>query len=342
MDQDVAIQYVIRILLLLGGAVALALFATWFVGSVCRRAGMSAGVTFVAQILTPVALFYAASLYLDVAGEAVQAHVESTEEQISYQLSSRSIPGAWNRWFWATVTFNAQDGPRKALLWIDETTYDALQPGASIAVRHLPWLPFLARSADQSTRALVPWRWLAIGFVVLAVVLALRPVLRRVPAAPRALAILIVVGVAVVCWVFPTPWETPLEPPILTANAEVRNLHEETRSFVSGRAAGSVPAPQPWNVVELHFVPAGRQKPVIAVDSVDVGSVAGLKLGARLAVNYSAHNPRDARLAGARTWRRKEWGELAEFAVAAVVVTAGFLLLAKAAGAWWRRMLRRS
>jgi hypothetical protein len=284
-----------------------------------------------------VALFYAASVYLDVAGQIVQARVVSTEEKISYQSGGRTLPGFWSRSFWATVTFDAPDGPRSALLWLDETTYDLLQPGAPIDVRYLPWLPIIARPADQSTRAFVPWRWLAVGIVLLGVGLALRPVLRRVHAGVRALGVVVGVAIVVVWWVFPTPWETPLDPPILTARAEVRNLREVTHSFVSGRTTGTVPAPQPWNVVELHFVPEGRKKPVIAVDSVDVGSVAGLEVGGRLAVSYNARNPRDARLAGARTWRWKEWGELAELAVAIVAVFGGFMLLTKAARAWWRR-----
>jgi hypothetical protein len=342
MDQEAAVQYLIRILLLLGGTIALATFATWFVGWLCRRSAVSPGLTFVAQILTPVALFYAASLYLDAAGHVVQARVASTEEKITYHLGARTIPGAWSRWFWATVKFDATEGPGQALLWLDEATYDALQPGASIAVRYLSWLPFIARPAEQSTRGLVPWRWLVIGTLVLGVVLALRPLLRRVPAGVKALGAVILGCIVVLWWVFPTPWETPLDPPILTASAEVQNLREETRSFTSGRTTGSVPAPQPWNLVELRFVPVGREKPVIAVDSVDVGSVAGLKVGARLNVSYNARNPRDARLAGARTWRWKEWRELAEWAIAAVVVTGGFMLLAKAAGLMWRRLVNRS
>ena len=197
-------------------------------------------------------------------------------------------------------------------------------------------------AAHQSTRALVPWRWLAIGIVVLGAVLTLRPVLRPVPGGLKAAGVLACVAIAVVWWVFPTPWETPLDPPILTANAEVRNLREETRSFTSARTTGSVPAPQPWNIVELRFVPEGREKPVIAVDSVDVGSVAGLQVGARLPVRYNARNPRDARLAGARSWRWKESRELAELMVSGVLIIARFILLTKAARASWRRLVSRS
>ncbi len=341
MEQDLAVQYLIRGLSLLGGALVLVTFATWFAGWLCRRAAVSPGPTLFAQLITPVALFYAASLYLDLAGHIVQAQVASTEERISYHTSGDSIPGAWSRSFWGTVTFDEPDGLGKLLLWLDETTYDSLQPGSPILVRHLPWLPMLARPADQSTRALVPWRWIAAGIFVLGAILVLRSAVRQVPAWLKALGVLAGVGIAVVWWVFPTPWETPLEPPILTASADVQSVREETRSFISGQTDGFVPAPQPWNIVELRFVPEGRPKAVIAVDSVDVGSVAGLKVGARLPVSYNARNPRDARLAGGRTWRRKEWGELAEFLVSIVIVIAGFILLTKAVGAWWRRLMNR-
>ena len=341
MDQDVAIQHVIRGLLLLGGTVAVALFATWFVGWLCRRSKVSNGLTLAAQVFTPVALLYAASLYLDVTGHVVRARIASTEEIIKHHTSGRTIPGSWSRSFWANVRFDTPEGLRGAPLWLDEATYDALLPETTIDVRYLPWLPIIARPADQSTLSFVPWRWLAAGILLLAVVLVLRPVFRRLPGWLSALTILAAVAILIVWWVYPSPWITSLDPPVLTANAEVLKVREETHSFISGRTMGSVDAPQPWNIVELRFVPQGRRKPVIAVDSVDVGSVANLQVGARLPVTYNAVNPRDARLAGARTWRWKEWRELAELVLMLVVIIVVGTLLQKAASAWWRRTMAR-
>jgi hypothetical protein len=238
------------------------------------------------------------------------------------------------------VTFTDPDGPTGAVLWLDEATYDALQPGSSIVVRYVPWIPFIARPADTSTLSLVPWRWLVIAGLLLMAVFAVRPLFRRASPFLQGVAILGGLAVAAVWLILPAPWETPLEPPLLTTIAEVRGIHAETRSFLSGRS--SIPAPQPWNLVELHFVPAGRDRIVVAVDDVDDGSVPGLATGARLPVTYSKGNPRGARLAGTRTYRRREWGELGEWIVAAVAVFGGFFLLKKAAGAWWRRLTRRS
>lgn len=344
MEQDVAVQYIVRSLILFAGVLVSLGMSTWFVGWVCRRSRMPTGVTALAQVLTPVALLYGASLYLDMAGHVVQARVESTEERIAHHTSGRSIPGNWSRSFWASVTFDTPEGRRMAPLWLDEAAYDALLPAQAIGVRYLPWLPFIARPADQSTLSFVPWRWLVGGIVILGVVVVLRPAARfasrKLPAAVTAFAILAAIGIAIVWVVFPMPWAAPLDPPILTTEAEVVRVREETRSFTSG--GSSVPAPQPWNIVELRFVPQGRRKPVIAVDSVDVGSVAGLRVGARLAVSYSSVNPREARLNGARTWRWREWLELAQFAFWGAIVIGGFLLLGKVLRAGFRRVVRPS
>ncbi len=104
MEPDVVVQYLIRGLSLLVGSIVLVTFTTWFVRWLCRRAALPAGITLLAQIAAPVALFYGASIDLDVAGHVVQARVASTEELISYPSGGRRrIPGAWTRSFWATV-----------------------------------------------------------------------------------------------------------------------------------------------------------------------------------------------------------------------------------------------
>ena len=100
----------IRGLLLLGGALVFGAFATWFVGWLCRRAKVANGLMLAAQILTPVAVIYGLSLYLDVAGHVVQAKVTSTEERIAHANSGHSIPGSWSRSFWARVEFETPEG----------------------------------------------------------------------------------------------------------------------------------------------------------------------------------------------------------------------------------------
>lgn len=339
MDQDLVIDRVIAGLVVLAVALVLGALATWLVGVMCRRARLPGGVVALAQLLTPVALFYGASLYFDTTGLVASAQVEAKRESIAY--SSR-IPGSWSRSFWATVRFTTAERPTEAVLWLDAATFDALSPGTALDVRFVPWFPHIARPASESTWSLVPWRWLApIGGVV-AGATALWLLLRRRAPAAMALTFFVAIAGGVVWWVFPTPWDTPPAPPLTTTMAEVRGVRTVTRSFVSGRSTGHVEAPQPWEVVELHFVPAGGDQVVVAVDGLDAGSVPGLAVGARVPVSYNASDPRNARLSGTRTYRWREWVELGQTVAAGIVVVIGFVLLGKLASFWWRKLTQRS
>lgn len=103
------------------GGLLLCLGALYFVGWAGRRAGCRGGITVIAQMLTPVALVFVGSLYLDVAGAIATGRLESKDERILY-----GSPRFWSRAFFATVAFESQTGPAKALLWLDEATFDAL------------------------------------------------------------------------------------------------------------------------------------------------------------------------------------------------------------------------
>lgn len=339
MDQDLVLQRLWQGAVFLGSAVVIGAVATWFTGWVGRRVRLPNGLVLLAQVLTPVALFYAGSLYLDTAGVVARAEVTRKDERISY---ADRIPGGWTRSYWAFVTFSAGDGPNGATLWLGETAFDALHIGDRLDIRYVPAVPFIARPADDSTRGLIPWRVLT-GAVVVAAVSALAWLgLRRRHPGVLALLAFVAIFLGVVAWVFPTPWDTPLAGPVRTTEAEVRQVRDITRSSVSGRSTGSIDAPQPWQLAELTFVPEGRDQPVVALDGVDVGSVPGLEAGRRVAIQYSTSSPRDVRLVGGeRTYRWKEWLELGEYLAALAGIAAAFILGGKLLGAWWRRMLDR-
>lgn len=336
MDSDLVIQRLWQGALFLGGAFVLGAAAMWLMGVACRRAGLGNGLTTLAQVLTPVVLVCAGSLYLDAAGVVAHATVLRTDERINH---SYRLPGAWHRWFWATVRFTSTDGPAEAVLWIDEAHYDALVAGQALDVRYVTAFPFLARPADESTRALVPWRFLAGAAVVWSLGLTLWLALRKRRPALFAVLAFVAVFAGVVWWVFPTPWDTPLEGPVAAIDAEVVAVRDVTRSFVSGRSTGPVDAPQPWQVVELRFVPQGRERPVIAVDEVDAGSVDGLRRGARVPVTYSLGSPRDARLDGRRSYRWREWLELGTYLAVVAGICVGVMVAGRLVSWWWRRML---
>ncbi len=335
MDQDLVVQRVLNGLVFLAVAGAVGWLATWLVGWFCRRSHVPAGLTLLAQVLTPVALFYLGSLYLDAAGLVATAQVESKDERISFHTSGAA---GWNRSYWATVRFTTEEGPTQALLWLDEASFDALRPGTALDVRFVSWFPHIARRADESTRSLVPWRWVVRAGVAGGLGLALwLLVLRRRSPFIKGVAIFGAIGAAVLWLVLPEPWLPDLEAPVLTAQAEVVRTQTVTRSFLDGRRS-HVEAPQPWEMVELRFVPEGRDQPVSAIDGVDVGSMPGIAVGARLPVRYNPENPRDARLSGTRTYRWREWLQLVWLAGTLVVVVGGFILLGRLASFWWRKL----
>lgn len=337
MDQDLVLQRLWQGAFILGGAVVIGGAAIWLTGWLCRRAKVGNGLTVLAQVLTPVALFYGGSLYLDTAGVVARAEVTRKSENISY---APRIPGEWTRSFWATVRFSAGDGPHEAALWLGEAAFDALHTGDRLDIRYVREVPFIARPADDSTRSLIPWRVLTGAALAAAVSIALWLALRRRHPGLLAVLAFAAICVGVVVWVFPTPWETPLVEPVRATEAEVRQVRDITRSFVSGRSTGSIEAPQPWQLVELQFVPEGRDQPVTALDSVDVGSVPGLEAGRRVPIHYSAAAPRDVRLVGGRrTYRWREWMELGQYLAIVVGVGAALIVAGKLLGAWWRGML---
>ena len=89
-------------------------------------------------------------------------------------------------------------------------------------------------------------------------------------------------------------------------------------------------------------MPEGRDQVVVAIDSVDVGSVPGLTIGARFPVSYSAGNPRSARLPGTRTYRWREWVTLGGNILSVIAVFVGMVLLGKLARFWWSKLTQRT
>jgi hypothetical protein len=68
----------------------------------------------------------------------------------------------------------------------------------------------------------------------------------------------------------------------------------------SGNTRNAIRVLQPYQLVELRFVPAGRVDPVLAVAAVDSDSVPGVAAGGEVAVTYAAGDPRGARIVGGR------------------------------------------
>lgn len=302
----------------------------------------------IAYFLITLGLLVGGSVWLDERGASVAARVSGKQEEITV----RKVPqGGWSRWYRVGVEFTTPDGiPGMATVEVPPHRFDALRPGDTLHIRYLPQFPLLARTADSSTwRAvrdalsrfvrepfLVPFlTWLAGGALALWI------------AARVATPVVVLTGLGWVAagllFLFPAP--APIEPGPGRATARVHAItlvtkapaRSGSRRYRAGRSSSDAVRrlALPYQVVQLRLAVPGRPDSVTAVDAVDSASVAGLSVGALLAVRYDPRNPRDARLdEGSRAFRERN-----RYHFLVPVVGVGVLGML---GAWgWRTRKRR-
>jgi hypothetical protein len=132
--------------------------------------------------------------------------------------------------------------------------------------------------------------------------------LRRDIVARGVLPAALVLGAMIVALRLPWPRPMPASPTV-TAEARVVHVVMVDRIWVwRNRARGFFHyelIPQPFDEVRLQLPAAASMPALIAMDSVDHGSVDGLGMGETVTVVMPAGNPGAARIAGGqRTWAR--------------------------------------
>lgn len=245
-----------------------------------------------------------ASLWLDQAGREHRVPIERKFEDVRVLYD-----GEWTRSYRLEVGATPGSSVHPVLSASAES-YDRVHPGDTVRVHTLPCCPIVARLAERGTSdwladiaraVLVDFRW------VVWLVLGLAALYGAYRLGRRAT---VLAGVAwlVAALLLPSVDRAPPEvaPGWRPATARVAN---STRIHVIARGrrtAGGFALPQPYDLVELGFVPAGARDSVVAVDAVDEGTVPGLAVGAVLPIRYDPAAPREARLdAGARTHPRR-------------------------------------
>jgi hypothetical protein len=258
-------------------------------------------------------LLVGSSVWLDRRGETAVATVTSKHEEVTIQQEPR---GGWDRWYRVGVEFPARDNNLgMATLTLPRRRYDALRVGDTIGVHYFPAFPLLARAADRTTlqaagdaagrlvstpglRPSLVWllagvvglwiaSWIATPLVVLAGLgwmgAGLLLLFPRVSPAPPGSATT-------------TARVTAIN---LIAKAPARNGSRRHRAL--GDQARRLA--MPYQVVQVRFPSPGHPDSTLAVDAVDSGSVAGLRVGTELPIRYDPRSPRNAQLAaGARTY----------------------------------------
>ncbi|MCU1325052.1 MAG: hypothetical protein JWN34_422 [Bryobacterales bacterium] len=291
--------------------------------------------------------FLLSSLATDERGVTIPGHVFAKSETISTHYSS------WTRTAEVTFRYEPPDGAGdqfyKATPGLG--VYDALRVGDVVKLHYLrrvdvPAVPGatvlhqlhalpMVRLADQRTFSNVQRSLsgttgsmigLAAGIIVGLVILKKS----GSPAFKWALGAAVAAGLLLAFFYdFPRPTPEPMAS-VRRSQARVKSIDHINKVFAGTHARGMF-AEQPADVVALEFVPAGRAEPVVAVDLIDSGSVAGLKETAPVVVTYEAGNPRIAHIdSGARTFVSKNLAGM----VVQGLLSLG-VLIACVAGANW-------
>lgn len=268
------------------------------------------------------------SLYLD-AQPAVPGVVESKAERIEVDDE-----GAWSHELTVRVRYTRPDNgqTRTDDLRADAAVYDRVSPGDRVEVRflHIGGLISFARLSDRSTLSMLlnigsnPTLYILAAFAGL---IGLLWLLSKQPAMKAGLlvAFLMLFALALVVQFLPQ-WRAsrPLRGPQETAVATVRDVDRFTQV---GGTDESEPEEliQPFDLVEVSFVPVDWGAPVLAADIVDADSLS-LEPGGTVTVHYLKENPRSIRLdGGTRTyaWKNVAWSVAT--AMAALFVLALFI-----------------
>jgi hypothetical protein len=248
------------------------------------------------------------SLYLDNAGIVTTGRVSAKHETISVHS------GDWNRHFELQARFQVpgEAVPRYAQGNVDTLTYDRARIGDSVPVRYLP-SPVLhqivliptARLASDTTFSF-PGDWGPIERGALVIFLLVVLLMVAVKGNSRIAGVLFIVlgTLAFGYFLFPREMTAPAGN-TQSAHATVTHISTVNR-ILEGRRKRGITISQPYDIVQLSFIPQGRSEPVIAVDEIDHDSIPELSAGAVLPIQYQLDQPRTARiLDGSRTFPEK-------------------------------------
>ena len=296
------------------------------------------------------------SICIDTRGVTVPGVVAKKQEEVTVKNS------AWTRSATVTVQYDppGEQSPDTVFTKLPLERFDSLRVGSPIDVHYLkasdlPNYPgvkplreihfvVVARLAERTTFSGLREIFDAATVRVLAIIagaiaLVVLAVKGKLPGLGWVVAGCVVMAAAYLLQLsLPTVTPEPIGQRA-TAMAKITTLERIDRLFDTSRSRGT-PAKQPVQVVAFTFVPSGRTEPVVAVDQIDDGSMAGMALGDTVEVTYEIAQPRTARInGGTRYFEKRNLIGLAYDAVTLVGAIVVMLLIAKAVGAWFRKLI---
>jgi hypothetical protein len=282
---------------------------------------IKSGLSWLAPVVVILGALLAASLLLDRGGQVLPGQVIGKTEDVvvnddgswNDRLSLRlrySVLGHPLSPFTSTAdaltqALDRSNSQELVTLSSDSATFDRLRAGDTVELRVLrvEALFNLVRLANQSTATLLPWAYIALAVGVVALALAAWR-LRRTPFGYRPLLVLGLVALAAPLLYAYRNW-TDAEDLSRATERVAATVQTTTRvreiSLSSGDSgAWTMSLPQPYDIVQLAFVPDGYRDTIIAVDAVDAtdGQPSRFELGVPVDVVYVPGDPRNARIPG--------------------------------------------
>jgi hypothetical protein len=248
------------------------------------------------------------SLYLDNAGIVTTGRVSAKYESISVHS------GYWNRHFVLQARFQVPGEvlPRYAEGNVDYSTYDQVRVGDSVLVRYLPspllhqlvLIPTARLAADTTFSFPGDYRSLERGMGVILILAVLLMIAVKTNSRIAGWLFIVLGSLAFGYFLFPRQMPAP-RGNTQSTRATVTRISTVTRILEGSHSRGTTLS-QPYDIVELSFIPQGRSDSVIAVDEIDHNSIPELSAGEVLPIEYESDQPRIARiLGGTRTFPEK-------------------------------------
>jgi hypothetical protein len=247
--------------------------------------------------------FYQWPAFVDAKGSTATGSVTEKRETVRVNF------GTWYRRFEIIAAFQTPGSPfvHHAQCDVTQPIYESLHAGDQVAVHYFPTLlqqPFIPAThlgpctpAGNFGSNPALYRRLTLVFGSLAAILFAWLVLRI-----QIAGWLLVpwFGFFIVYAVVPRAQPAPVRP--LSARATVRSV-TTVDTLISGSTSARHYSPplkldHPFQLVQLEFIPARASEPVVALDSVDLNSIAGLAPKQMVDIDYDEDNPRIARIHG--------------------------------------------
>lgn len=274
-------------------------------------------------------------LYLEVSGIVAPGTVVAKREVI------KTTGQFWSRHLFVDVRYQPTNEETNTIasVAVQAATYDDLHVGAPVELRYAPnaTLRVVGNIANTRLMSQPPFGsffallgtflpGIVVGIIVWLVLLALWSRWPRWWLGVPIFLVMLVSGL-----IIGSGWQPAPSGTLVAATGMVREVKRIDRVW-GGDTTPAEDAVQPFLIVQVVFVPAGRSDPVVAVDVIDDTGVAALQPAATVALHYSAADPRHGQIDGAT--RTYYWKNLRSFAFIALA------LIALLCGSWYIKVRR--